>query len=1312
MNTWLLKIIRKLTYLVSALIILAALLVSVAGLLTPVLNQHRADFEKWASSLLNTPVMIGNVTVSWRGYSPEINLDQITILDVKSQKPKVEMAELQIDFNLWRTLLDRRIAIRHLKVDGVKLTVTAQKSGVIQVGNLGAINISDTKTGASLETAQAMAWLFSQPRLSLANIEVHIITPSRPDRFVSIMALSLKNDDQHHDVDGRLRLNQALPTRIDLHVAWDGDVRNMQMNKGDFYLYFEGLSLPQWFSTLSWQGFQVKNGLASIKLWARWQDSQWKKIQSTFQIYGLETYSQLTKQITRIDRISGKAGWKQQGQTQLFAGDEIFIDFPDHLWPETDFEVILNNNASGPATLKSILCNYLNLNDIIRMALDSSALPETWRQNIIALNPQGELKELNAEIAHSITEVNGISLQTQFSGLSLNAWRSYPGVSYLDGKLQWDKTDGVLDLNDSQVTLAIPSLFLHPFHLEQLTASVKLHQDASGNQSIMAKNIQLKTHNAAVNGKFALTLPTTGSPQIDLSADFTTNRVARIVDYLPMKIFDPDLQDWLKQAFKNGNTDAGKIILQGKLDDFPFDHHQGQFLISTAVHDTDLNFAPDWPAIHHIEGQLTFHGRGMTIDIQNGQLLDIPLHNIHGEIPFIGDAQPQILHVNGIVNADLAQGLGFIQASPLQKTLGKNLNGMQLQGPMQLTLGLVVPLRHPGLTTVNGAVTLNQASMLLPAWKLNFSQLNGAFQFTEQGIEAKQITGILFNAPATLDITTTMQKPVSQIRADVAGQISIPQLEAWSGLSLSSIATGATAIQAKLLLSDHAQSKSNEVFIHSDLVGIALKAPMTLGKIADEKKNLDVNLTLGEKNSLNAKVDYANQLISSALTLIPAKQGYEMYGGEVRLSSGAATLQKAKGILVIGTLPQLDWAIWQDYFNSLQKPGVSTLSSVQDYLRGVDLTTKLISAAGQQIHNAHLNVTLNDTAWLIKLDSTEVSGGFTLPFTLAGNTIEGQIRHLTLGAPSNAPSTNNSLSPAQFPALSFLFDEININGIKMNHVTLRTLPGKNGMQIKRLSVDDPLLQLQASGNWAGTASRSTSRLQGTANTQHISELLKRWGFDTNNFVGSTGDVTFNLNWPDAPYRLSLAGLTGDLAFKFGEGRIVELSESSNAKIGLGRMLNLFSLSSIPRRLSLHFNDLFEKGYSFDLLSANFILRSGSAFTDNMRFDGPIASVAIKGRVGLKAKDCDLQLGVTPYVTGSLPLVATLAGGPVAGVATWVVDKMITSQAAHTTTYQYNVKGPWSNPVWSPITAISQHPSLNTVFPFSLFTPTQPLNARS
>src|SRR5438046_2327694 len=120
-------------------------------------------------------------------------------------------------------------------------------------------------------------------------------------------------------------------------------------------------------------------------------------------------------------------------------------------------------------------------------------------------------------------------------------------------------------------------------------------------------------------------------------------------------------------------------------------------------------------------------------------------------------------------------------------------------------------------------------------------------------------------------------------------------------------------------------------------------------------------------------------------------------------------------------------------------------------------------------------------------------------------------------------------------------------------------------------------------------------------------------------------MQFNLIWPGAPYDMSLNHLSGTLGLQLTKGRIINLGNSTDAKMGLGRILNVFSLQSIPRRLSLDFSDVVESGYSFDSMKGTFALKNGNAFTRDARFDGPVARVELNGRLGLGVKDYDMVL---------------------------------------------------------------------------------------
>jgi uncharacterized protein (TIGR02099 family) len=1284
------RVLRKFWYLGAAIIILAALLVSIMRLLTPVLNDHRADFEKLASDLLKMPVMIREVQVAWHGYSPEIVLYSVTILDPDTQKPKVNLDRLEIDFSIWHTLLDRKIFVRNITLSGMELTITQMAAGEFQIGAVTSLNIKDTLTGSSVHTDEVFAWVFSQPRLAMENINLLYVTPDEDTRAVTLKLLSLSNQGQHHEVSGSAILNQTLPIKVAMHMGWDGDARHMEEAKGHFYIYLEGLSLKQWFSKMRWDGVQIRKGLASIKIWGSWSDKQWQKFQTTFQAYGLEFYSETQKRAEAIDRLRGNIGWKREGNTQVFSGNDIFIDFPYHLWPETTFSVRLTPNASGALDLNALNINYLNLNDALKiLSMANTLLADSYRQKILDLAPRGEVQNLHLATTTTLADIQNLVFSGEFIGLTINPLPGVPGLKNFKGKLSWNKNQGNIAVNSSHVFLTLNNLFAQPLYFDQFVANVMLEKNDMGDWTVQAKNINLTNADIFSNTSFVVVFQKEMTPNIDFTAQFKVNDIAHLVNYFPEKILDPDLSKWLQNAFKKGQAMAGTAVLKGKLADFPFDNNNGQFLVTTQLKNMDLNFAPDWPYLTDADGDLTFAGRVITININTGKIAGVPVKKVGANIPYVGDASPQVLHVDGVIQGDLAQGLSFIHQSPLQKTVGKDLAGMNLSGGMDLTLNMVIPLRLPENATVKGDVTMTQASLGLPQWKLSFDKLNGMFQFTDTGIEANNIEGELFGAPATLKLTTVIddKKKTSQVRADIAGAISIPALESWAGSNMSTMIQGTTNYQAQLLLASHIKGSSSQISITSNLQGVSVNLPEPFAKKAPATGAFQLDLTTTDSDNLKAKFSY-NKKITGALNLKTAAQKTQLIGGEVHFGAGSATLQNSPGILITGEMKKLDWDTWQNYFNSLRGTTNSVASkstALNDLkmLRGVNLSVGTLALMGQQLHEVHFQLSSSAQNWNINLESKELGGQITLPFNMAARPLEAKFQHIDLDT-ADSKNMKLKLDPRTLPAMNIESEHTRIGDMHIGHLMLNLEPNGSGLLIKQFRINEPTLTLNAGGEWKSSNGRYSSHLEGTMNSPKVSDVLNEWGLNSSNFIASTGEVKFVLDWPDAPYQLTLNGLSGSLSFNLGEGRIAELSDSSNAKIGFGRMLNIFSLSTLPRRLSLNFSDVTQKGFSFDYVKGDFNIKNGSATTDDMKFDGPIARIEIKGRVGLVAKDFNMQISVTPYVTGSLPVVAAFAGGPIVGVAALLVDKVVSQGVSRAITHHYDVTGPWANPVWTSV----------------------------
>ena len=89
-------------------------------------------------------------------------------------------------------------------------------------------------------------------------------------------------------------------------------------------------------------------------------------------------------------------------------------------------------------------------------------------------------------------------------------------------------------------------------------------------------------------------------------------------------------------------------------------------------------------------------------------------------------------------------------------------------------------------------------------------------------------------------------------------------------------------------------------------------------------------------------------------------------------------------------------------------------------------------------------------------------------------------------------------------------------------------------------------------------------------------------------------------------------------------------------------------------------------------------------------------MTIKGRVGLFARDYNLQIKILPHLTSSLPVLVGLASGPItggisiiAGAATWLADKIFSPEIGKIAASNYTLTGTWQKPVWKEVTEEKQ-----------------------
>lgn len=1263
-------------YVLSIFIIVVAVFVVIAHVITPYLNSHRADFEKWASELLETPVKIDKVQVSWYGYQPEISLNNVTILNKEAKKPLLQIQKLSIFFSIPQSLWQQKLVPIGIMITGTDVNLYESATGEITVQGFPSLGGFDNQPYQSeTKFTDIINWLSKEPRLILRHVNIAYRGHSSQRKLFTLYNLSMENDGLHHTVVGKGILHQALPTELTLAIQWEGEKADLGQIKAKAYLYISGFSLTQWLKEPTWKGWKVAQGIASAKIWGIWEQGTFQKIQSNFQVYDVILHAIATKSEYRLNRVSGDIGWMRDGKNQVLAGENILVDLPSSLWPATYFHLSLQPDAKGAFFPKEIKFGYVNLHDVQAFLLSSpNLLPLPIQQILLHIKPKGSLENTTLNFFDQPLNWNAVSLQADFNQLSFFPWQHIPGVTNLSGTMNWHGSQGEIKLDSHRLAFQYDPLFFNPMNIEQLVGSMQLQHNKDNTWTTHIPSLQILNQDMAANMTGSLLFSPQATPSVDMSANFNLLKANRITRYLPMRVFHADLVKWLQTAFLSGEVKSGQIKLQGLLADFPFDNGKGSFLISGAVNDVNLRFAPTWPLLKQAKGRLTFSNRNMLADIDTATIFDIPVTHIRGEIAHLGDEQ-QVLAIQAKnIHTDFSQAMKFVHATPLEKNLGKIFANMTMAGPMTLDLGLSIPLHDPDKIKVKGGLTFTDAAMNSNAWRLSLSHVNGKIDFTEDTVTAQGIQGELFKQPFQLNLTTLKKGGNnSLVQANFNTYLNLKDLESWLKVPFSKVAEGKTEVAGKI---NFPSTAPIDFHLQSDLRGIAIKLPEQFGKQATVSRHFVLDMIIPEKQVLRIKLNYG-KFSSAALVVERRENKYQLLGANLQLGGGEASWPMTSGLYLTGIFDKLDWEKVKVYFN---KRGNTDLSGIK--LRRIDVQAKTLAIFGLDLTSVRARVIPDLNYWNVSIVSPAAVGQLRVPSDFNRNGIlTAQFQQLDLISGTTTSKKGPTIEVKALPAISFMANKVMYNSMPLGKVIFKTLPSSAGLSINNFLIQSSRLNLQASGDWLQSPGGMTTHFQGTANFANVSALLNEFGFNAHNFISSKGQLSFTLNWPDAPYALSLGILHGRASLSLGSGRVLDVGQESNAKMGLGRMLSIFSLQSIPRRLSLDFSDIFQKGYSFDSVRGDFTFHQGSAFTNNLHFNGPVARVDIDGRIGLKNKDYDFTLVVTPYITSTLPLAATIVGGPIAGLAALAVNTVVGSQVSKVTSYYYSVTGPWDNPVW-------------------------------
>lgn len=1120
--------------------------------LLPRLNDYRADLAKVLSSALHLPVTIEQMSATLDGGHLALRLRGVQVYPALDAPALAQLEQAALVLQVWRSLRERRLVIKHMRIEGVNLNVDTQIYRWLQQRAPRA-----APAGAEL----AGATLFALPNLDVIGESLRLRLPNGAELPLLHPYLQVREIARQPQIAFSADVPNALGERLELRVLLD-----------------------------------------SAGAWQLHGSIQQAQHQTAFRV------------------VPSAEGWRAELQA---------------------------------ARVEQILAWALPW-----LSKDSAAL-------VSALQPQGAISML------SVAELDGqYALNATFQGVHTHAAAGYLGLSNLSGNLQASAQQGQVVLESHQVKVESAGLFRAPILLDQLRGAITWQREDQQWQ-VQSSGVEIANAHGRARAWGTMRLAAAAEPWLDFQVRYQDIKVNAARHYLPVKVIPAAGRAWLDQALVSGKVTRGEMLWRGTAADFPFDHNQGVFETRFQVEDAILDYQAGWPRLERLSATVQFRNRGLFVEAQRGRLLDGVLEHASARID---DLSEVVVQVQGTATGTAARMWEALKNSPWGAQRS-DLPALQASGNSSVQLELTLPTdQRPN--QISGIVNLLENKLHFPTWNLEAERVRGAVRFTQDHLEANQLTGHWRGAPITLDLRLVGADKDAHLRFQMQGKFDLPTLLGASAAALPS--TGKSQWKAQLTVPVGAQRHSQQapftLALNSDLRGTALALPPPFAKSAGETKALNLQIQPLAAQRFAVDASYADNA-TAALLVQQTPSAWELERGELRIGAGKAQLPEAPGLSVIAELPRWDWHPPQTA-QSCQKtsPPSPLFKLVQQFKAKIGQ----LQLAGQTFDALRVNAKREAQGLRVTVDAAQVAGELHIPDQPSSEQpLTVTLEQLTLRNISSdkAPTISD---PCQWPALLLTIADLRVHKRSLGRLQVQAVPENNGVNFANIELQSKQHSIAGSAIWQWRGAQQIAQMSAHLHSPALAETLSDFGYPDAGISGAETDAQFSLVWPGSPADFALARVQGDLDLHIGRGQLLDIQP------GLGRMIGLFSLESMARRLRLDFSDVLQPGTSFDQITGNLIFTNGQAELEQLHIQAPAAKIEMQGQIDLEQEQLDQQVTITPRLGIALPVAGTIAAGPLGGAAGLLAERVLRKNIEQAVSYQYRLHGAWDNPVLEPL----------------------------
>lgn len=1212
----------------------------------PEIGAWRGTIEEKLSEAIGLRVEIGALTAGWPGLHPHLVIGKLQLHD-RAGRPALAFERVEADIG-WSSLLFMELRLHRLDIIAPTLDIRRDAAGTIFVAGLPVRGEGDSGFAD---------WLLEQYRIVVrdARITWHDELRNAPPLELNHLDFVLRNLGRHHGVGLTAEPAGGIAARIDLRANLAGrSFADLAAWQGNGYADLAGLDLA---ALAPWLDLplELKRGTGDMRLWLDFAKLMPTGFTAELRLADLHLRLQPELAPLALSRIEGSVAGRKTSDGYAGELQRLSVATMDGIEIAAT-QARLKLATGGRAAGGELQASSIDLAALAALA-EHFPLPQNVRERLQALTPRGQLENFSLAWQGPADALTRWRVQGGFAGLALAAHKELPGFSGISGRLEGDERSGEVSIDSRNATIELPAVFPEPtLALAQLEAEIGW-RGKPGTTDILFQRVNFL--NADARGEATGTYRYTGRGpgDIDLSAKLTDAAGNAVWRYMPL-VVSKDARDWLRAGILGGRADSATLRLKGPLAEFPFRKGKGGiFQVKGRFQGAQLDYASGWPGITGIDGELLFEGERMLIRGQRATIMGVALADVRAEIADL-EAPEELLTVTGRAKGETQRFLDFIEASPVGTRIEHFTESMAATGSGELDLKLVLPLRRIDTSQVQGRYRFADNRIEVLRGLPPFTAAQGEISFTADRLQAKNLRARFLDQPLTLEIGS---QPGGTVRIDAAGSLETHALRRFYGLRALDHLSGETSWRGSLSV----KKPAAELRIESDLRGLASSLPEPFNKSALTVLPLTV-----QGRSEPRRDEWTVTL--GAVAGLRLQQPGENWRGRLALGEAAvrsAGALPAQGIALAVNLPRLDLDQWQ----AIARNGNGSPADKPDSLPSlsvIDIRSPELRAMHRPFHDVQLQGARSDARWQLALASREAQGQLTWD-TAGPGRISGRLARLHLPAGEGTTVADEPLDQArEMPAVDLVIDSFRLADMALGEVKMKA-ENRGGNWQAKLDVKNEAAKLSGDGSWRPGREKSETALAFKLDVNNAEKLLDRLGMPDAVRRGE-GGLEGEVRWSGSPFAFDLPSLAGRIKADFGKGQFKKLEP------GVGRLLGVLSLQSLPRRITLDFRDIFSEGFAFDSIAGEAQIARGVMTTDELRIRGPSAQVMLSGQADLVAETQNLKVRVQPAIGETLAVGAMIAN-PVAGALAWAAQKVLKDPLDQMFAFEYAVTGGWNDP---------------------------------